>query len=158
MSSICAIREIRNTKLKQTILSSVQIDPYTKRAVFSVIVRSYTRRLAAFSRYWCSQDQREKAHRQEKKYAGGLVRLSALYSSRIFSSYFFYTVPRQAECVEQFGYWAKTLKVHNLAVMLHEVGHHQFSLWKTGFSSIEPVYYASKQIKEDHYPYLQVYV
>ena len=52
LSSICAVREMRNTKLKQTLLSSVQIDPYTKQAVFTVnIVRSYTRRLVAFSKH-----------------------------------------------------------------------------------------------------------
>lgn len=83
----CAVHEMCNTKLKQTLLSSVHIDPYTKQAVFPVIVHSYTRRLAAFIPGKSVVEPSEKK-RQEKKYAGGLVRLCALYSSLIFSSYF----------------------------------------------------------------------
>ena len=85
------------------------------------------------------------------------LRLSALYSSLIFSLYFFTLFP------DKLNVWNRlvdlrnipspvkvsgqislnSLKAHNLAA-IYEVGHHQFSHRKTGFGSIEPVYHVSK--------------
>lgn len=87
----CAVHEMCNTKLKQTLLSSVHIDPYTKQAVFPVIVHSYTRRLAALIPGISVVEPSEK-------------KLGATLRAVLIPYFFFIlscTVYRQAERVEQ---------------------------------------------------------
>jgi len=74
--TICAVREVCGTKLKQTLTSFVQID--RKQAVFLYVVRSYTMRVIVCSRRSVVQNNEKSDKRKLWERLGAAIRVVLL--------------------------------------------------------------------------------